>query len=86
MDFGYKGLMQDIPAGYLPWFDTPDRASREATIICGHWSALGLQIRDNLIALDTGCLWGGSLTAIRLEDRRIFQVSCAAGEGTRHLQ
>ncbi|MEO8992652.1 MAG: symmetrical bis(5'-nucleosyl)-tetraphosphatase [Nitrosospira sp.] len=86
MDFGYKGLMRDIPAGYLPWFETPNRASREAIIVCGHWSALGLQIRDNLIALDTGCLWGGSLTAIRLEDRRIFQVPCAATEGTTRLQ
>ncbi len=78
MDFVHKGPARDMPAGYLPWFEAPNRASREATIICGHWSALGLQIRDNLIALDTGCLWGGSLTAIRLEDRRIFQVSCAA--------
>jgi bis(5'-nucleosyl)-tetraphosphatase (symmetrical) len=76
MDFTHKGLVQDTPAGFLPWFETPDRASREATVICGHWSALGLQIRSNLIALDTGCLWGGSLTAVRLEDRRVFQVSC----------
>lgn len=86
MDFSHKGLVQDTPAGYLPWFDTPNRASREATIICGHWSALGLQIRNNLIALDTGCLWGGSLTAIRLEDRQVFQVTCGAGEGTGRLQ
>lgn len=86
MDFAHKGLAEDAPDGYLPWFDTPNRASCGATIICGHWSALGLCIRDNLIALDTGCLWGGSLTAIRLEDRQIFQVSCAAGEGTRRWQ
>ncbi|SEP34831.1 symmetrical bis(5'-nucleosyl)-tetraphosphatase [Nitrosovibrio sp. Nv6] len=86
MDFSHKGLVQDIPAGYLPWFETPNRASREATIVCGHWSALGLQVRDNLIALDTGCLWGGSLTAIRLEDRKVFQVSCAAEEETRRWQ
>jgi bis(5'-nucleosyl)-tetraphosphatase (symmetrical) len=86
MDFSHKGLVQDTPTGYMPWFDTPNRASREATIICGHWSALGLQIRNNLIALDTGCLWGGSLTAIRLEDRQVFQMSCGAGEGTRRWQ
>ena len=86
MDFAHKGPARDTPVGYLPWFETPNRASREATIICGHWSALGLQIRDNLIALDTGCLWGGSLTAIRLEDRRIFQVSCAAAGETGHVQ
>ena len=82
MNFAYKGQVQDIPAGYLPWFETPDRSSREATVICGHWSALDLQVRDNLIALDTGCLWGGSLTAVRLEDRKVFQVPCAAPEGT----
>jgi bis(5'-nucleosyl)-tetraphosphatase (symmetrical) len=86
MNFAHKGPVRDTPAGYLPWFEAPNRASREATIICGHWSALGLQIRDNLIALDTGCLWGGSLTAIRLEDRRIFQVPCAAAGEIRHVQ
>lgn len=86
MNFAHKGLVRDIPAGYLPWFEVPNRASREATIICGHWSALGLQIRSNLIALDTGCLWGGSLTAVRLEDRKVFQVSCAAGEETKRWQ
>ncbi|MDN5880783.1 MAG: symmetrical bis(5'-nucleosyl)-tetraphosphatase [Nitrosospira sp.] len=86
MDFAHKGLVRDIPAGYLPWFELPNRASREATVICGHWSALGLQIRSDLIALDTGCLWGRSLTAIRLEDRKVFQVSCAAPEATRRLQ
>lgn len=81
MNFMYKGQIQDIPSGYLPWFETPDRASQEATVICGHWSALDLQVRDNLIALDTGCLWGGSLTAMRLEDRKVFQVPCGAPEG-----
>jgi bis(5'-nucleosyl)-tetraphosphatase (symmetrical) len=86
MNFAYKGRVQDIPAGYLPWFETPLRASREATVICGHWSALDLQIRDNLIALDTGCLWGGSLTAVRLEDREVFQVPCAAPAGTTRWQ
>lgn len=86
MNFAHKGLVQDIPAGYLPWFEVPNRASREAIIVCGHWSALGLQMRNNLVALDTGCLWGGSLTAVRLEDRKVFQVSCAAGEGTRRWQ
>jgi bis(5'-nucleosyl)-tetraphosphatase (symmetrical) len=86
MDFVHKGPPRDMPAGYLPWFEAPNRASRDATIICGHWSALGLQIRDNLIALDTGCLWGGSLTAIRLEDRRIFQLSCAAAGEIGHVQ
>lgn len=86
MNFAHKGPEKDIPQGYVAWFETPGRASRDETIICGHWSALGLKITDNLLALDTGCLWGGSLTAIRLEDRKIFQVPCAAGEGIRHWQ
>ncbi|AKH38709.1 MULTISPECIES: symmetrical bis(5'-nucleosyl)-tetraphosphatase [Nitrosomonas] len=77
MDFTYKGPLQSIPQGYLPWFEVPDRASKSTTVIFGHWSALGLQIRENLIALDTGCFWKGKLTAIRLEDRKVFQVPCA---------
>ena len=48
-------------------------------IVCGHWSALGLKLLSNLIALDAGCVWGGQLTAIRLEDRTIVQVPCAGG-------
>lgn len=76
IDFSYKGNEAHIPVGYMPWFDVPNRASERATIVCGHWSALGLKVRENLIALDTGCLWGGSLTAIRLADRKIFQVPC----------
>lgn len=86
MDFTYKGPLEDIPANYLPWFDAPGRVSRDAIIVCGHWSALGLRIRENLIALDSGCLWGGNLTAIRLEDRQVFQVPCEAGEGTGRRQ
>ena len=81
MNFAFKGQLKDIPTGYLPWFEMPHRVSQDVTVICGHWSALGLQIRDNLIALDTGCLWGGSLTAVRLEDQEVFQVACEAPAG-----
>lgn len=76
MEFKFKGEMQNIPSGYLPWFDAPNRASADTTVVCGHWSALGLLLRKDIIALDTGCLWGGALTAIRLEDRQLFQVPC----------
>jgi bis(5'-nucleosyl)-tetraphosphatase (symmetrical) len=76
MEFKFKGELADIPEGYLPWFDFPKRASREATVIFGHWSALGLMVRNKVVALDSGCLWGGPMTAIRLEDRQLFQVSC----------
>jgi bis(5'-nucleosyl)-tetraphosphatase (symmetrical) len=76
MEFKFKGEVENIPAGYMPWFDTPKRASRDATVIVGHWSALGLKLTPKVIALDTGCLWGGPMSAIRLEDRQLFQVSC----------
>jgi bis(5'-nucleosyl)-tetraphosphatase (symmetrical) len=78
MEFGHKGRLEDAPPGYLPWFDVPARRSRGTPVIFGHWSALGLKLSDDLIGLDTGCLWGRRLTAFRVEDRRIFQVSCRA--------
>jgi bis(5'-nucleosyl)-tetraphosphatase (symmetrical) len=76
MEFKFKGEVDDTPAGYKPWFDVPKRKSKDATVIFGHWSALGLKVTPNVIALDTGCLWGGPMTAIRLEDRQVFQVEC----------
>ena len=76
MEFKFKGEVEHIPAGYLPWFEVPGRKSMDATVIFGHWSALGLKVTPGVIALDTGCLWGGQMSAIRLEDRQLFQVSC----------
>lgn len=76
MEFKFKGEYHDIPAGYRAWYEVPGRTSRDATVIFGHWSALGLMVGDNAIALDTGCLWGGPLTAIRLDDRKLFQAPC----------
>jgi bis(5'-nucleosyl)-tetraphosphatase (symmetrical) len=76
MEFKFKGEVENIPAGYQPWFDVPGRASKDASVIFGHWSALGLKVEPRIIALDTGCLWGGPLSAIRLEDRQLFQVAC----------
>ena len=77
LEFKFKGEVENMPEGYLPWFEVPGRKSREATVIFGHWSALGLKVTPNVIALDTGCLWGGPMTAIRLEDRQLFQVRCS---------
>ena len=82
MEFAYKGKPENSPPGYLPWYDVPGRMNRDATIICGHWSALGLLLRDDLLALDTGCLWGGNLSAVCLENRRLFQVSCDEQKGS----
>ena len=74
MEFRAKGKPENAPAGYMPWFAVPNRASLTHTLVCGHWSALGLRTEEKLLALDTGCLWGGQLTAVRLEDRKVFQV------------
>ncbi len=72
MDFQAKGNAP--PAGYRPWFEL--RPANEVPLVCGHWSALGLKLTPQLAALDTGCVWGGALTALRLEDRKLFQVRC----------
>ncbi len=80
MEFRTKGEVADAPAGYLPWFAVPGRASADQVLVTGHWSALGLKLEPNLLALDSGCLWGGHLTAVRLPERAVFQVSCAPEE------
>ncbi len=74
MEFRHKGDLSSAPAGFLPWFAVPGRRSATHTILCGHWSSLGLLRRDGVIALDTGCVWGDTLTAIRLDDSALFQV------------
>ena len=74
MEFSFKGELIDVPKGFMPWFDVPYRLSQDKHVIFGHWSALGLQQRKNVYALDTGCLWGGQLTAINLETKVITQV------------
>ena len=76
MEFSHKTAPGDAPAGYLPWFDIPQRASRGTPVLFGHWAALGLTLRPDLLGLDSGCVWGRRLTAVRLEDRRVFQCGC----------
>lgn len=84
MNFDFKGDPDHGPAGYLPWFEVPGRKSADWTLVTGHWSALGLRQLPNLMTLDSGCLWGGCLSAIRLEDRKVFQIDCKVSE--KHLQ
>lgn len=72
--YGFVGPPAEAPAGETPWFDWPARRAVQPTIIFGHWAALGLLRRPGLLALDTGCVWGQSLTAVRLEDQTVFQV------------
>jgi len=52
----------------------PDRATRDVTVVFGHWSTLGLMLRSDAICLDSGCIWGGELSAVRLQDRKLIQV------------
>lgn len=80
MEFKAKGKLSHAPSDHLPWFDLPNRQWVGSVLVTGHWSALGLMITPNLLALDSGCLWGGHLTALRLEDRRVFQVDCSPRE------
>ena len=80
MDFRAKGGLESAPPGYIPWFEAPGRKSAGTTLVTGHWSALGLNIRPDLLGLDSGCLWGGVLSAVRLEDRMVFQVTSSAEE------
>lgn len=74
LDFDIREGISHMPKGYSPWFECKRAVNK--TICFGHWSMLGLLLRPHLIAIDTGCLWGGTLTAIRLRDRRLFQEPC----------
>jgi bis(5'-nucleosyl)-tetraphosphatase (symmetrical) len=85
MDFKTKEGADAAPPGLLPWFDVPGRASAGAPIAFGHWSTLGLIDRPDLLALDTGCVWGGCLSAARVDGgrREILQVRCAQAQDPR---
>lgn len=67
LDFACKSAPDKAPPGLTPWFRFPGRRLHEAQIVFGHWSTLGLLRESNVLALDTGCLWGGTLTAARLD-------------------
>jgi bis(5'-nucleosyl)-tetraphosphatase (symmetrical) len=79
MDFAYKGPLGEQAPDLQAWFDVP-RKSQNLRILFGHWSALGLMHTDNLLGLDTGCLWGNQLTAARIdiEPVKIYSIECAA--------
>lgn len=81
MEFDAKGPPENAPTGHIPWFAHPRRNSADHAVVCGHWSALGFKMTENLIALDSGCVWGEKLTAVRLEDRQVVQVMAGAGNG-----
>jgi bis(5'-nucleosyl)-tetraphosphatase (symmetrical) len=78
MDLKAKGAPGDQPEHLLPWFDMPGRASANVRVVCGHWSTLGLKRRSDLLALDTGCVWGRQLTAVNLDaDEPPVQLACS---------
>jgi bis(5'-nucleosyl)-tetraphosphatase (symmetrical) len=70
MEFRSDGVTPS--AGFGPWYET--RREPEPSIVFGHWSSRGLQLSEKIAGLDTGCVWGGPLTALRLEDRWLVQV------------
>jgi bis(5'-nucleosyl)-tetraphosphatase (symmetrical) len=78
MEFSHKTGLEDAPAGYVPWFEVPGRKSAGTPIVCGHWAALGLMLTPDIIGLDSGCVWGRQLSALRLADRRLYQTDCSA--------
>ena len=94
MEFAAKGLTADAaPAGYLPWFDAPRRKTVDTIVAFGHWSTLGWLDRPDLLSLDSGCVWGGALSALRLagpagvagapvewQPQALIQVQCDAAQ------
>lgn len=83
MDLTIKEGLAAAPKGFMPWFEVPARRTQDTPIAFGHWSALGLLLRDNVMGLDTGCVWGGQLSALKLAhspaDRTLLQVQAQNG-------
>ena len=92
MEFDAKGLTAvSAPHGYLPWFDAPGRKTADVTVAFGHWSTLGWLEHPRLLSLDSGCVWGGALSALRLAGssgggapQRLFQVPCEPNQTPRN--
>lgn len=86
MEFETKEGAGGAPAGYMPWFDVPGRQTAHITVAFGHWSTLGWLGRSDVLSLDTGCVWGGSLSALRVcsdagnSVQELIQVPCAVAQ------
>jgi bis(5'-nucleosyl)-tetraphosphatase (symmetrical) len=79
IDMKAKNAPGSQPDGLFPWFDAPGRKSAGVRVVCGHWSTLGLKRRRDVLALDTGCVWGGSLTAVNLDSEEPpLQLPCGS--------
>lgn len=77
MDFTTK--TEIAPPGHVAWYEVAARRTKGTRVLFGHWAARGLTIESNLVGLDTGCVWGRTLTAMRLDNREVFEVACLAG-------
>jgi len=87
MEFAHSGGLTEAPAGYVPWFDAPNRQTAGSVVAFGHWSTLGWLSRADAFALDSGCVWGGCLSALRVAplasgglDTELLQVKCAQSQ------
>ena len=86
MEFGSSGDAASAPPGYRPWFEVPGRKTAQATVAFGHWSTLGTVARDDVLPLDTGCVWGGCLSALHITPRQqgwdaaLVQVQCVQAQ------
>ncbi|MEI7514186.1 MAG: symmetrical bis(5'-nucleosyl)-tetraphosphatase [Betaproteobacteria bacterium] len=88
MEFESKEGPGQAPAGFMPWFDVPGRRTAHDTVVFGHWSTLGPLNRHDVVAMDTGCVWGGCLSALRLEPQQapgplawsVAKVRCEAAQ------
>jgi bis(5'-nucleosyl)-tetraphosphatase (symmetrical) len=82
LEFATKSSAAKAPPGFMPWFDVPGRRSAGTPIAFGHWSTLGLIQRADLLSLDTGCVWGGALSAVRVDGgrRELIQIPCAQAQ------
>jgi bis(5'-nucleosyl)-tetraphosphatase (symmetrical) len=82
LEFRTKDGADAAPPGFYPWFDVPGRKTAGTPIAFGHWSAVGLVERSDLLGIDTGCVWGGRLSAVRIDGgrRELTQVECGSGQ------
>ncbi|MBD2858617.1 symmetrical bis(5'-nucleosyl)-tetraphosphatase [Spongiibacter sp. KMU-158] len=78
LELKFKGIAADIPAGYRPWFEWQATSARKETLLFGHWAALECQTgRDDIIALDSGCVWGRCMTLLNLDTRELHHCDCS---------
>ena len=83
MEFAHHGDVPDAPPGYMPWFNAPHRLTEEVSVAFGHWSSLSALHRDDVLELDTGCVWGRCLSALKIDagHRQRIHVNCGDNSG-----